>query len=543
MSLHPQKKHSDNEENFWISATDMMAGILTVVLLLLMLFILFLNMSTDEVFSFNDATEVGHYSATPDEYHHIEYDDNDDDHDHDHDDEDHSSGGGGGEGHTEPTQETTVSGGNGSENDPDKSAVFVTVVDADTGSTIKKAGTEFELYADKNGIGGLQTLHTYYPEKIEYKQYATTAQGTFYLPEKITRGWYSLHNIVPPKGYYIDENVDFEIDDYWDWPEPYMVEVEMKPIKRAVRVQVNDGDSTEPVENVVYQVTAAENVVTVDGTIRYKKGEEVDEITTNEKGYAESKELYIGEYSLKQTSAPGYYAINSQTVSASVAEEPEDDTGIISIDCYKTKFTVSLTDERTEEPIAGAVYTMEGRDDLVTDENGEFTVSDLEKEVKYTLDASSLPDGYLKNDTMIEFTVDNDGLINESASYVYNDTAYTISLSVGIKDLVFEHPATGLDLCLTDEEGNVIDEWTSDKNDHIITGLEQGVYHIRKSSEEEDLASIDLKDTAELQDITIKMWDTIDLYAILIGIGIILLAVVVTGVLIRRKKAGKKREQ
>ena len=54
---------------------------------------------------------------------------------------------------------------------------------------------------DKNGAGGLQTLHTYYPEKIEYKQYKTTKNGTFYLPEKITRGWYSFHNLTAPAGY------------------------------------------------------------------------------------------------------------------------------------------------------------------------------------------------------------------------------------------------------------------------------------------------------------------------------------------------------
>ena len=540
MSLRPKKKHSENEENFWISATDMMAGILTVVLLLLMLFILYLNLSSDVVFTFNESTEATDYGATRDEhdYDHVSDDEDDDDH---HDD-DHS-GGGGGEGQTEQPTETTVSGGNGQDNDPDKSAVFVTVVDEDTGNTIKKAGTEFELYADKNGIGGLQTLYTYYPNKIEYKKYATTAQGTFYLPEKITRGWYSLHNIVPPKGYYIEENTDFEIDDYWDWSEPYMVEVYMKPIKRAICVQVNDADSTEPVENVVYNVTAAQDVVTVDGTVRYKKGEIVDEITTNEKGYAESKELYIGEYALKQISAPEYYALNSQNVSASITEEPEDNLGIISILCSKTKFAVDLKDERTEEPVIGAIYTMEDREELVTDENGEFTISDLKKEVKYTLNVLSLPDGYLKKDTEIVFTVDNSGLINESASFVYHDTAYSISLSVSINDLVFSHPSTGIDMSLVDDGGNVIEEWTSDGDSHIVSGLKPGLYHIRKSADKEDLASIDLKDTAELQPVTIKMWDTIDLYAILIGIGAIALAVVVTGVLIRRKRAGKKREQ
>lgn len=534
--MRPKKKHNENEENFWISATDMMAGILTVVLLLLLLFILLLNMSKNVDFTGNDDSNAADGGATPD---HIEYArDNDDDDDDDHEYYyDVSGGGSGGGGNNEPTQQPTVSTDDGREEGRDKTAVFVTVVDADTGNTIKKSGIEFELYADKNGIGGLQTLYTYYPNKIEYKKYETTNQGTFYLPEKITKGWYSLHNTIPPEGYYMDENTDFEIDDYWDWPEPYMVEVMMKPIKSVIRVQVNDSDTTEPVGNVVYKVYAAEDVVTIDGTVRFKKGEEVDEITTNEKGYAETKELYIGKYTLKQTVAPEFYAINKENVSATIEAEVEKNLGIVSVQCSKTKFTVNLTDERTDEPIEGVVYTMEGREDLVTDENGEFMISDLEKEVKYSLNVSSLPDGYLKKDTEIVFTVDNSGWINNSASYLYEDTAYQICLSVKITDLLFGRAATGEDLVLTDEAGNVIDEWTSGDEEHIVSGLDQGVYYIKKTGDNEPLVKAELKDTSQLQNTVIKIWNSTDLFALLIGVSVIALAVIIVGVLIRRKKA------
>ncbi|MBQ3331703.1 MAG: hypothetical protein IJG87_11075 [Ruminococcus sp.] len=533
----PKKKRGENGDSFWISATDMMAGILAVVLLLLMLLVLYIILSNHGEFTSDHHVEAVYDRATPDET------DNDHDDDDDNDDYHRNENGGGGGGHTEPTQtETTVSSDDGEEHGRDKTAVFVTVVDADTGNTIKKAGTEFELYADKNGIGGLQTLHTYYPQKIEYKQYETTSQGTFYLPEKITRGWYSLHNIVPPEGYYIDENTDFEIDDYWDWPEPYMVEVQMKPIKSVIRVQVNDGETTGPVENVVYNVIASEDIVTVDGTVRFKKDEIVDEITTNEKGYAESKELYIGNYTIKQIKAPEYYALNRDNYSATIYNEMEKNTGIVSVTCNKTKFILNLTDERTEQPIEGVVYSMEGRDDLTTDENGEFEVIDLEKEVKYTLTVSSLPEGYIKKDTEIVFTVDNSGLIDNSAAYVCYDTAYMICLSVRIEDLVFGRGASGKDMILVDEDGNTVDEWTSGDDGHIISGLKQGVYFVRKPNSEENLASVDLKDTAKLQNVTVKQWDTIDLFAILIGAGIVALAVIAVGIL-RRKKAGKKRER
>ena len=535
--MRPKNKHNENEENFWISATDMMAGILTVVLLLLMLFILYLNLSKSAQYTGRENAEASYNETASNDYAYRPIDNDEDDKNHDYDD--HANGGG--EDRTEPTQETMPPADSGNEDGRDKSAVFVTVVDADTGNTIKKSGTEFELYADKNGIGGLQTLHTYYPKKIEYKKYTTTAHGTFYLPEKITNGWYSLHNVKPPKGYYMEKNTDFEIKEYWDWPEPFMVKVKMTPIKSVIRVQVNDGDTAKPVQNVVYKVIAAEDIVAVDGTVRYRRGEQVDEITTNRKGYAKTKRLYIGNYILKQTEAPEYYAVNVKNVSASIYEDMEKNTDVVGIKCDKTEFTVRLIDERTKKPVEGAVYIMEGRDDLVTDENGEFTISDLEKEVKYTLNASSVPEGYLKKNTQTEFTVDGSGLINKKASYVYTDTAYTLSLSVGINDLVFGRSSTGIDLVLSDKNGNIIDEWTSGDDEHIVSGLEKGVYYVRRLGENDNLASVNLEDTAELQDVNVRIWDTVDLFAVLIGSGVIILAVIAVGMLIRRKRAGKKR--
>ena len=45
--------------------------------------------------------------------------------------------------------------------------------------------------------------------------------------------------------------------------------------------------------HLVYEIRAAEDVVTPDGTLRYSKGELVDTVTTDETGFAISKELYL----------------------------------------------------------------------------------------------------------------------------------------------------------------------------------------------------------------------------------------------------------
>ena len=45
-----------------------------------------------------------------------------------------------------------------------------------------------------------------------------------------------------------------------------------------------------------YEITAAEDIYTLDGTLRYSAGEVVATVTTNEEGLAESKALYLGKY-------------------------------------------------------------------------------------------------------------------------------------------------------------------------------------------------------------------------------------------------------
>ena len=125
------KKHDSNEDSFWLSATDMMAGILVVVLLLLMLFLLYLNNSADKVFTPLDETQhpgQGETQKFHNEFETFSY------------------------GETTPpiseTQQqqeqqprteppTEVRPGKDVEEGYDKAAVFVTIVDDDSGNIIE----------------------------------------------------------------------------------------------------------------------------------------------------------------------------------------------------------------------------------------------------------------------------------------------------------------------------------------------------------------------------------------------------------------------
>ena len=68
----------------------------------------------------------------------------------------------------------------------------------------------------------------------------------------------------------------------------------------------------------VYEITAAEDIVTPDGTTRYSKGEIVDTVTTDGTGLAESKPLYLGKYEIRETTAPLGMVLNDEIRTAEI---------------------------------------------------------------------------------------------------------------------------------------------------------------------------------------------------------------------------------
>lgn len=69
---------------------------------------------------------------------------------------------------------------------------------------------------------------------------------------------------------------------------------------------------TAGLAGATYEIRAAENIITPDGTIHNKKGDLVDTVTTGKDGIAVSKTLYLGKYSIKETHAPYGMVLNDE---------------------------------------------------------------------------------------------------------------------------------------------------------------------------------------------------------------------------------------
>ena len=501
-----RNKRKTENESYWKSFTDMMAGLLLVILLVLMLLLLLLTQMNDEEHKEDYRFETYYEEHLADDYDRYK-------HEYDHENINDSSGGGGGGG-GDGVDDPGVNDNEGRYDDigHDKTAVFVTAIDQETGNVIKQEGILFELYASRNAVGGLMTLHTYYPTKVEYKQYETTQDGTFYLPEKITKGVYSLHNLEAPPGYGIAEDVNFEIDESRDWNEPFLVNVPMEPAKSIIYVQNVDSVTNENVGGEVYEVHATEDVVTLDGTIRYRKGEKVDEFTCDENGRGASTKLYLGKYSVTQKIPAEFYALSRSPISVTL-DYLENEAMTYTVKCEKTKAVFTLKDEYTEEPIRGAVYTVTDKEDLSTDTNGKVTVTDLNKSATYTVRLKSVPEPYRISTDPLTFTVDGNGFIENNAVLEVSDTAYIIRLNIDVKDIIFKNSVTGGTIRVYDDRDVVVEEWEATGNEHLIEGLEPGMYALEVNGIRSSNTIIDLKDIGKLQTLTTSVWTIWDTIA------------------------------
>ena len=215
-----------------------------------------------------------------------------------------------------------------------ESYIKIVKVDAETGKVIPLAGAGFRLYRPD---GSLITQTFTYPEVTTIATFYTNSDGYLITPEKLEYGTgYSLVEVSAPYGYTLNsEPIYFDVtaDNATEENAVTVVEV-TKPNtaqKGVIRISksgevfssVTEADAIyQPVFAVkglagaVYEITAAEDIITPDGTLRYAAGEVVDTVTTDESGLAESKPLYLGKYEVKEITAPTGYVLNTEVHTA-----------------------------------------------------------------------------------------------------------------------------------------------------------------------------------------------------------------------------------
>lgn len=209
-------------------------------------------------------------------------------------------------------------------------------VDAETGETIPYAGATFEIY---DPDGNLVTMTTTYPEVQEHTQFVTNEEGWLITPEVLPFGeGYSIVEVEAPYGYVLNSDpVYFDVTPENAVSEDGIVlviaEKENAPQKGTITiekigeifssVEIQEGklqDRYKPIyaesglEGAEFEIRAAEDITTPDGTLRYHAGEVVDTLTTSADGTATSKELYLGKFEVVETKAPYGMVLNEEPI-------------------------------------------------------------------------------------------------------------------------------------------------------------------------------------------------------------------------------------
>lgn len=524
-----KKKRKTDEVNYWESMADSLIGLLFLIILIVLLLILYIirynnNQHTDDklgdtyyndhdddwdgvtVTTWNDHAGWGGVTTITTTYYEHHYD------------------GGGGDGDDDYPDPDPGKDGDGM----DKAAVYVQVIDGETERTIKEKGIQFELYTYNNI---LQILNTYYPKKIEYKKFETDEFGVFYLPEKINLYTYYFKNLTKIDGYDKAENVEFRIEESYDWPDPFVVTIPMYPSKNIIKVQLKDADTLNNLTGSTFDVAAAEDIRTKDETLRYSKGDIVDTIKLDENGYGESKELFLGKYTLKQHIIPTYYA-KTDDLDVTVADKSKGNAPVHEIPDPKTRVNITVKDALYDTTmIENAEFSLSKGDNVFvgnykTDDTGKFVITDLDKNTTYYLRQTKAPSLYNIDSEVYEFKVDNNGFIDDKVIYDIEIDNVITRLSFGVCDFLLRGQISDVNMALYDSTDNVVKVWDSTGLEQIIEGLDEGNYILVMSGKKSKGQKLTVEQVADMQIHTYYLWTTTDTIIVIV-LSIIFIAFII----------------
>ena len=438
-----------------------------------------------------------------------------------------------------------------------KAKLKIVKKDDETKKSVLIAGTEFKVY-DLDNKKYVEQVTTY-PVTTTHKSYFTDSQGYLIMPKNLKIGHYRIEEVNAPEGYTINKNyVEIAVDantayqmDSESGDAIITVDYENHPVKGKLTIYKKGEMLTGFKKDFVYEerylkgaefnVYAAENIYTPDyqkdengnRQLIYAKDALVTTVTTGEDGKAVADNLPLGSYYVVEKTAPEGFVLNHDRSGVAFVYADQDTPVIeqevtVGDDRQKVAIQVEKQDAENGATVAGAVFGIYNKADIKADGKVIVKADTLLQEMTSDNDGLAtctldLPLGqyYVKELKAPAGFVSSDEVLNLDASYQGQDVK-----TVKLKTVKKNQPTTveitksdvttgveldGAKLTVLDKEGNVVDQWTSVKDQpHVIKRLtvgeeytlreEMAPYGYLKATD----VKFTLKDTAEIQKVEMK---------------------------------------
>lgn len=250
----------------------------------------------------------------------------------------------------------------------------------------------------------------------------------------------------------------------------------------------NIGNSDE-YTRVRFGLFAAENITAADGSVIPADGL-ISEVSLDENMTAKfDTALPFGKYYVKEIATDEHYVLNGEKYLVNFEYMGQEVT-TVTVDCGEFKNTlkrgkisgkkVDENEKSLENALFGlfAVDTDEFTADnaymtAVSNENGHFEFDKIPYG-EYIVREIEAPTGYILSDESYPVTISEYGEIIEITAV---NKPITVEIS---KQDVYGNELAGAEMQLENSDGEVVDKWTSDGTNHVVTELPAGDYTLKE---------------------------------------------------------------
>ena len=450
-----------------------------------------------------------------------------------------------------------------------ESYLKVVKLDKETGKRIPYEGAAFEIYDSNNHR---ITMQYTYPQVTSIHTFYTNKEGYLITPERLPYGYYTLKEVQAPYGYVLDDTpIPFVISQENASTDTGVTVVKVKAKDMAQKGVINITKTGEIFSSVaenkgvytpkysvgnlkgaVFEIYAAEDITTLDGTVRYEQGTLVDTVTTDNDGVVKSKELYLGKYTVIEKTAPNGYVHNATKYDAELTYAGQN-VSVTSTDLSvyneRQKVSVSLKKVMAEDKtfsignngeitcVRFGIYADEDikssngdiipKDALITfancDKNGSIVFDcDLPVGFKWYVKEIATDEHYILSDTKYEFDTEYQGQdIKVIDIKINNDKAIENNLIYGsVKGLkvdretqeVIKGATFGLfksDTTELTEENAILTAVTDESGIFAFNNVPFGEYLIKELKpadgylDNEDVFTVTIKDNEQVVELTV----------------------------------------